>query len=109
MTITHQRTLVIGRTVREGLQSSPYYSSPEPGQFDTAFYGLLNLPRNASSEEITAAYKKLARLYHPDKHQDPDKRAMAEMMFSKLNKAYGVLSDPHKRAIYDCLGEKGQF
>ena len=32
---------------------------------------------------------------------------MAEMMFSKLNKAYGVLSDPHQRAIYDCLGEKG--
>ena len=81
--------------------------SPDPANPDTAFYGLLNLPVNAATEEITAAYKKLARLYHPDKHQDPDKRAMAEMMFSKLNKAYGVLSDPHKRAIYDCLGEKG--
>lgn len=81
--------------------------SPEPDKPDTAFYGFLNLPRNASGEEITAAYKKLARLYHPDKHQEPEKRAMAEMMFSKLNKAYGVLSDPHKRAIYDCLGEKG--
>ena len=29
------------------------------------------------------------------------------MMFSKLKHAHEVLSDPHKRAIYDCLGEKG--
>ena len=36
---------------------------------DTAFYGFLNVSRNANSDEITAAYKKLARLYHPDKHQ----------------------------------------
>ena len=36
---------------------------------DTAFYGFLNVPRNASGDDITAAYKKLARLYHPDKHQ----------------------------------------
>ena len=36
---------------------------------DSAFYGFLNISRTASQEEITAAYKRLARLYHPDKHQ----------------------------------------
>ena len=39
--------------------------------------------------------------------QDPDKRAQAELLFAKLKRAYEVLSDPHQRAIYDCLGEKG--
>ena len=81
-------------------------------------------------QDITAAYKKLARLFHPDKHQvcdqiwthvmshchisprlsfrqDPEKRAKAERMFSKLKHAHEVLTDPHMRAKYDCLGEKG--
>jgi len=74
---------------------------------DNVYYGFLNVSRVATTTEITAAYKKLARLYHPDKHQDPVKRAHAEIMFSKLKKAHEVLSDPHKRAIYDCLGVTG--
>ena len=51
---------------------STYYSIMEcfsKENPDTAFYGFLNVPRNATGDEITAAYKKLARLYHPDKHQ----------------------------------------
>ena len=86
------------------VQLSAFSSDSTP---DNAFYGFLNVPRNASSEEITAAYKRLARLFHPDKHQDADKRARAELMFSKLKRAHEVLTDPHKRAIYDCLGEAG--
>jgi len=82
-------------------------NSPEEERTGTAFYGFLNIPRTASQEEITAAYKRLARLYHPDKHQDPVKRAQADQLFGKLKRAYEVLSDPHRRAIYDCLGEKG--
>jgi len=74
---------------------------------DNKYYGFLNVPRTAEQSEITAAYKRLARLYHPDKHQDPTKRAQAEVLFSKLKHAYEILSDPHKRAIYDCLGEEG--
>jgi DnaJ family protein C protein 11 len=64
-------------------------------------------PRTANDAEITAAYKRLARLYHPDKHHDAVKRAQAELLFSKLKNAHEVLSDPHKRAIYDCLGAAG--
>jgi len=84
-----------------------FVSLSEDFDCDNAYYGFLNVPRCASTSEVSAAYKRLARLYHPDKHQDATKRAQAEEMFAKLKKAYEVLSDPHKRAVYDCLGEKG--
>lgn len=46
-------------------------------------------------------------MYHPDKHVDPDLKVKAEILFNKTKKAYEVLSDPHRRAIYDSLGTKG--
>merc|ERR1719309_251078 len=49
----------------------------------------------------------MTRLYHPDKHTDVEKKTRAEMLFNKLKVAHEVLSDPHKRAIYDCLGQAG--
>lgn len=58
-------------------------------------------------EEINAAYRNLSRIYHPDKHIDEEKKEKAELLFNRTKKAYEVLSDPHKRAIYDSLGVKG--
>lgn len=46
-------------------------------------------------------------MYHPDKHVNDDKKSQAELIFNRIKKAYEVLSDPHKRVIYDCLGTKG--
>ncbi|XP_055837897.1 dnaJ homolog subfamily C member 11 [Episyrphus balteatus] len=71
------------------------------------YYAFLNLPKNATSEQINAAYRKLSRIYHPDKHVDPNSKHKAETLFNRTKRAYEVLSDPHKRAIYDCVGEKG--
>jgi len=71
------------------------------------YYTFLNIPRTATSEDINNAYRRLSRLYHPDKHVDPLKKKDAELLFHKTKKAYEVLNDPHKRAIYDCLGTKG--
>lgn len=61
----------------------------------------------ATNEEITSSYKYLSRIYHPDKHTDPAKKKDAELLFNRTKRAYEVLTDPHKRAIYDSLGEKG--
>ncbi|KAG0444493.1 hypothetical protein HPB47_013733 [Ixodes persulcatus] len=61
----------------------------------------------ASPEEITNAYRRLSKIYHPDKHADPLKKKDAETLFNKTRQAYDVLADPHRRAIYDTLGTKG--
>ena len=63
--------------------------------------------QQAPQEDITNAYRRLSRIYHPDKHTDPLRKKEAEVLFNKTKKAYEVLSDPHKRAIYDSLGTKG--
>ncbi|XP_023330820.1 dnaJ homolog subfamily C member 11 isoform X2 [Eurytemora carolleeae] len=91
---------------RHSEEEDPLSSSDED-PVDNEYYGFLNVPRNASNVEITAAYKRLARLYHPDKHQDAVKREEADLLFTKLKRCYEVLIDPHKRAIYDCLGKEG--
>ncbi len=67
------------------------------------YYEILGVPRNASIEDIKAAFRKLARQYHPDVSKEPD----AEEKFKEINEAYGVLSDPDKRARYDQYGRAG--
>lgn len=60
----------------------------------------------ATPEEINSAYRRFSRMFHPDKHStDPNKQKWAEQIFNKVKEAYEVLSDSHKRAIYDTLGE----
>lgn len=61
----------------------------------------------ATNEEINSAYHRLSRIYHPDKHINPEMKANAENLFNRTKKAYEVLSDPEKRAIYDSVGEEG--
>lgn len=61
----------------------------------------------ATIEEINAAYRNLSRIFHPDKHVDEGKKKKAELLFNRIKGAYEVLSDPHKRAIYDSLGVNG--
>lgn len=42
----------------------------------------------ATDDEINNAYRRLSRLYHPDKHTDPDRKVEAELLFSKTKRAY---------------------
>src|SRR2546423_14954445 len=65
------------------------------------YYGVLGVKKNASSEEIRKAFRKLARKHHPDVNPG-DKQA--EERFKELSEANDVLSDPKKRKIYDKLG-----
>src|SRR5205085_6883990 len=57
--------------------------------------------KNASSEEIRKAFRKLARKHHPDVNPGDKK---AEERFKELSEANDVLSEPKKRKIYDQLG-----
>lgn len=61
-------------------------------------YDVLGLSSKASADDIKQAYRRLARLRHPD--QDSD-NPHAEEEFKRLGEAYGILSDPVRRAQYD--------
>jgi curved DNA-binding protein len=65
------------------------------------YYTTLGVSREASPEEIKAAFRKLARQYHPDVAKD---KKNAEAKFKEINEANEVLSDPVKRKKYDELG-----
>lgn len=67
------------------------------------YYEILGVPRTASADDFKAAFRKLARQYHPDVNKEPD----AEEKFKEINEAYAVLSDPDKRSAYDRFGHAG--
>lgn len=69
------------------------------------YYKLLGVDRGAKAEEISKAFKKLARKYHPDLNPGDKK---AEEKFKEINEAYEVLKDPEKRKLYDQLGPDWQ-
>jgi molecular chaperone DnaJ len=64
------------------------------------YYEVLGVPRNASDGEIKREFRRLAKLYHPDRNKEPG----AEDKFKEINEAYQVLSDPEKRSRYDRYG-----
>jgi molecular chaperone DnaJ len=69
------------------------------------YYSLLGVSRLATDKDIKAAYRRLARQYHPD--VNPGNKS-AEDRFKQINEAYEVLSDPDKRKKYDQYGEGWQ-
>jgi molecular chaperone DnaJ len=67
------------------------------------YYDTLNVPRNATKEQIKNEYRKLALKYHPDRNKSPD----AEERFKEISEAYAILWDDEKRAQYDRFGHAG--
>jgi molecular chaperone DnaJ len=68
------------------------------------YYEILGVTRDCDDQSLKSAYRKLALKYHPDRNpHDTD----AEERFKEAAEAYGILSDPQKRAAYDRFGHQG--
>jgi molecular chaperone DnaJ len=68
------------------------------------YYETLGVARDAETDEIRRAYRRLAMQYHPDRNpQDPQ----AEASFKEATEAYEVLKDAQKRSAYDRYGQAG--
>ena len=71
---------------------------------DLSYYEILEVSRDADQTTIKKAYRKMAKIYHPDKnHGDSE----AEHKFKLCNEAYQCLSDDKQRSIYDRYGKEG--
>ena len=67
-------------------------------EINQSLYEILGVEQNADLDTIKRAYRKLVQLYHPDKAGDSPENTER---FAKICKAYEILSDPEKRALYD--------
>lgn len=67
------------------------------------YYKILGVDEKADAQEIKAAYRRLARKYHPDVSKEAD----AVDRFKEVGEAYEVLKDPEKRSEYDLLRTQG--
>jgi molecular chaperone DnaJ len=71
------------------------------------YYEILGLNKDATTEEIRKAYRKLALEFHPDRN--PSNKKEAEKKFKEINEANQILSDPEKRSKYDQFGSAEGF
>lgn len=68
------------------------------------YYKILNLEQGANINQVKRAFKVLMLKYHPDKVENNDEN---KRIFLEISKAYEILGDPEKKAIYDNEGIKG--
>ncbi|XP_062010793.1 chaperone protein dnaJ 11, chloroplastic [Rosa rugosa] len=80
--------------------STASYLAPPPTTTTASLYEILGIPAAASCHEIKTAYRRLARVCHPDVAAMERKDSSADE-FMRIHDAYSTLSDPEKRAEYD--------
>lgn len=71
----------------------------EEDEVDKDFYAFLNVSPDCSLDEIKTAYKRLALIWHPDRHNDEVSRAHATAKFARLTYINEILMDPAKRQV----------
>ena len=76
--------------------------APQREWFEKDYYEVLGVPSTATEKDLTRAYRKLAKRYHPDANSGD---AEAEERFKEVSAANDVLSDPEKRKEYDQVRE----
>ena len=74
-----------------------WFGIPHAPGSENTFYGVLGLSQHALAADIKKAYRKMARIWHPDACDDPD----ATEQFQRINEANEILSNPVKRSRYD--------
>ncbi|KAG5023419.1 hypothetical protein JHK85_019761 [Glycine max] len=82
---------------------SSWIEQPRPSYLNSScslLYGILGIPVGASNQEIKAAYRRLAKVCHPDMAAIDQKNSSADE-FMKIHTTYFTFSDPNKRANYD--------
>jgi molecular chaperone DnaJ len=70
------------------------------------YYEILGVAKDATLQQIKKVYRSLALKHHPDRVPE-DQKKEAEEKFKEISEAYGVLSDPKKRQMYDQYGHAG--
>lgn len=65
------------------------------------YYEELGLPPYATEAEVKRSYKRLTLLLHPDQHQDPEIKVLADVQMRRLNEIVETLTDPERRRAYD--------
>nr|VDD41014.1 unnamed protein product [Brassica oleracea] len=68
---------------------------------NASLYEILEVPRGATGQDIKSAYRRLARICHPDVAAGTDRSNSSADEFMKIHAAYCTLSDPEKRSVYD--------
>ncbi|KAL7086029.1 hypothetical protein ACP275_14G313900 [Erythranthe tilingii] len=94
------------RTLRNQLRFSASYTTAErtcqAARQTASLYQVLGVQTGATCQEIKSAYRKLARVLHPDVASDgPEDDTSAAEKFMRVHAAYATLSDPEKRMAYD--------
>lgn len=74
-------------------------SIPTQSRLIHSHYAILGLHPSASVIEIRRAYRELSKTYHPDTTTLPSE--VATRKFQRLNEAYGIISNPERRSLYD--------
>src|SRR3954451_11977277 len=76
--------------------------APQREWFEKDYYSELGVSKDATDKEITRAYRKLAKQFHPDANPGD---AAAEARFKEISSAHDVLGDSAKRKEYDEVRE----
>lgn len=73
-------------------------------------YKILGVKDSADLEEISKAYRKLAKIFHPDKHfqKNDQEREQLEIIFTKITRSFNLLKEPNERKKYDLQKKLGE-